>query len=214
MGVLLPNFGNATYCSAGQLSPLLNDPYYRTIGLGTRIFLGGTSGYVAWPGTQHKPTVDRSPGGTPIGPGGTLALIGDLKAMSSKYIRGARFQRYGVSMYVGVGIPIPVLDEEMAAFTGVSDAEIFTSIFDYSQPTRARDPLGSVSYAELRSGSIQVGGKKVMCAPLSSYKVARQIAGELKDWIKTGQFTLSNPVEPLPTEGVFKPLEIRDGEGI
>jgi len=214
MGVLLPKFGNATYCSAGQLSPLLNDPYYRTIGLGTRIFLGGARGYVAWQGTQHKPTVDRSPGGTPIGPGGTLTLIGDLKEMDSQFIRGARFHRYGVSLYVGVGIPIPVLDEEMAAYTGASDADIFTSIFDYSQPTRARDSLGTVSYAELRSGSIQIDGKNVMSAPLSSYKVARRIAGELKAWIEAGEFALSKPVEPLPSEGTFKPLEIRDGEGI
>jgi len=53
-----------------------------------------------------------------------------------------------------------------------------------------------------------------MCAPLSSYKVARQIAAELKGWIESGEFTLSSPVEPLPAEGVFKPLEIRDREGI
>lgn len=214
MGVLLPKYGNATYCSAGQLSPLLNDPYYRTIGLGTRIFLGGTSGYVAWTGTQHKPTVERSPGGTPVGPAGTLALIGDLKTMDSRYMRGARFHRYGVSMYVGVGIPIPVLDEEMAAFTGVSEADIVTSIFDYSQPTRARDPLGRVSYAELRSGTININGKKVQCAPLSSYRVAREIATTLKQWIEEGQFLLSVPVEHLPTEGTVQPLEVRDGEGI
>ena len=43
MGTLKPMAANANYCSAGQLSPLLNDPYYRTIGLGTRIFLGGGS---------------------------------------------------------------------------------------------------------------------------------------------------------------------------
>lgn len=214
MGVLLPNHGNATYCSAGQLSPLLNDPLYRTIGLGTRVFLGGAHGYVAWPGTQHKPSVERSPGGTPLGPAGTLALIGDLKEMDSRFIRGARFHRYGVSMYVGVGIPIPILDEEMAAYAGVSDAEIQTTIFDYSQPTRSRDPLGRVSYAELRSGSIELKGRKVPCAPLSSYKVARQIAGALKGWIREGKFLLSAPVEPLPAEGTVLPLEIRDGEGI
>jgi uncharacterized protein (DUF39 family) len=214
MGVLLPNYGNATYCSAGQLSPLLNDPYYRTVGLGTRIFFGGAQGYVAWQGTQHKPTVERSPGGAPVGPAGTLALIGDLKEMDSRFIRGARFHRYGVSMYVGVGIPIPILDEEMAAYTGVSDGELVTSIFDYSQPTRARDPLGTVSYAELRSGTIDINGKKVLSAPLSSYKVAREIAGTLKNWISEGKFVLSTPVEPLPTEGTVQPLEIRDGEGI
>jgi uncharacterized protein (DUF39 family) len=134
--------------------------------------------------------------------------------MDSRFIRGARFHRYGVSLYVGVGIPIPVLDEEMAAYTGVADSDIFTSIFDYSQPTRAREPLGAVSYSELRSGSIEIAGKKVISAPLSSYKVARSIAEELKAWIKAGEFALSRPVEPLPSEGTFKPLEIRDGEGI
>lgn len=214
MGVLLPEYGNATYCSAGQLNPLLNDPFYRTVGVGTRVFLGGAAGYVAWHGTQHRPTCERSPGGTPAGPAGTLALIGDLKQMDSRFLRGARFHRYGVSMYVGVGIPIPVLDEEMAAFTGVSDSEIFTSIFDYSQQSRAREPLGRVSYAELRSGSIQIRGKKVHTAPLSSYRMARQIAETLKAWIEGGRFLLSSPVEPLPAEGTFLPLEIRDEEGI
>ena len=54
MGTLLPSFGNATYSTSGELSPLLNDPYYRTVGIGTKIFLGGGDGYVAWEGTQHN----------------------------------------------------------------------------------------------------------------------------------------------------------------
>jgi uncharacterized protein (DUF39 family) len=214
MGVLLPKYGNATYCSAGQLSPLLNDPYYRTIGLGTRIFLGGGEGFVSWQGTQHKPTVERSPGGTPVGPAGALALIGDLKRMDRRFLRGARFHRYGVSLYVGVGIPIPILDEEMAAFTGVADGDIETSVFDYSQPVRARQPLGRVNYGELRKGTIEIDGRNVGCAPLSSYKVAREIAGILKGWIEEGKFLLSAPVEPLPAEGGVLPLEVRSKEGI
>ena len=214
MGVLLPNYGNATYCSAGQLNPLLNDPFYRTIGVGTRIFLGGATGYVAWQGTQHKPSVERLPNGTPVGPAGTLALIGDLKKMDSRFLRGARFVRYGASLYVGVGIPIPILDEEMAVFTGVSDEEIETNIFDYSQPTRSRDTLGRVNYGQLRSGSIEINGKKVLAAPLSSYKVAREIAETLKGWIKSGEFLLSEPVELLPSEGTLNTLDIRDEEGI
>jgi uncharacterized protein (DUF39 family) len=214
MGVLLPNFGNATYCSAGQLSPLLNDPLYRTIGLGTRIFLGGAAGYVAWEGTQHKPTVERSPGGTPVGPAASLALIGDLKQMDSRFIRGARFHRYGVSLYVGVGIPIPILDEEMAAYTGVADADIVTSIFDYSQQSRSRDPLGRIDYERLRSGSIKIGEKKVPTAPLSSYKVARRIAQTLKAWITESKFALTEPLQPLPSEGTVLPLDVRTEEGI
>ncbi len=65
MGVLKPKMGNVNYCSAGQLSPLFNDPYYKTIGIGTRIFLGGGTGYVAWQGTQHNPTVPRTEKGVP-----------------------------------------------------------------------------------------------------------------------------------------------------
>ena len=67
MGILKPRLGNANYCSAGQLSPLLNDPYYKTIGIGTRIFLGGGTGFVAWQGTQHNPTVPRTDKGVPMG---------------------------------------------------------------------------------------------------------------------------------------------------
>ncbi|MDD2235543.1 MAG: homocysteine biosynthesis protein, partial [Desulfitobacteriaceae bacterium] len=89
MGTLLPQFGNVTYCTSGQLSPLLNDPEYRTIGIGTRVFLGGTQGYVAYQGTQHDPGQERMPNGTPVSMAGTLSLIGDMKKMSAKYIRAA-----------------------------------------------------------------------------------------------------------------------------
>lgn len=207
MGILLPNFGNATYCTTGQLSPLLNDPEYRTIGIGTRMFLGGTTGYVAWQGTQHNPSQNRLPNGVPVSAAGTLALIGDLKKMSRRYIRAARIARYGVSLFVGIGIPIPVLDEDMARFTGVSDAEIKATIFDYGIPSRSRPSFGQVSYRELRSGFIEISNRRVPTAPLSSYARAREIAIELKTWIKRGSFLLSAPLEPLPHEGRPKPLD-------
>ena len=65
MGILRPRCANANYCSAGQLSPLLNDPYFRTIGVGTRIFLGGGEGFVSFYGTQHNPTPKRTAKGVP-----------------------------------------------------------------------------------------------------------------------------------------------------
>ncbi|NLM51551.1 MAG: hypothetical protein GX197_01845 [Firmicutes bacterium] len=201
MGILKPNLGNANYCSAGQLSPLLNDPLYRTIGIGTRVFLGGGIGYVAWQGTQHNPNVPRTENGVPRGGAGTLALIGDLKQMTTKYLRGVSFLGYGVSMQVGVGIPIPILDEQMLRHTAVTDAEIFAPIVDYSEayPQGTGGSLGEVSYAELKSGKIMVQGKEVPTAPLSSYPKAREIAELLKAWIKKGDFTLTEPVAPLPT---------------
>lgn len=195
MGILLPNFGNVTYCTSGHLSPLLNDPEYRTIGIGTRVFLGGAHGYVAYEGTQHDPGQERMANGTPTNLAGTLALIGDLKQMSSKYVRAAVYEKYGVTLFVGVGIPIPVLDEDMAMKTGVSDKDIFTEIVDKSGQTSF---CQRVSYQELRSGFVTINGRNVPTAPLSSMKVAREIAQNLKQQIQKGQFLLTNPVEALP----------------
>ncbi len=200
MGILRPGIGNANYCSAGQRSPLLKDPEYRTIGLGTRIFLGGAVGYVWWEGTQHHPSAPRSDLGAPKSPAGTLAVTGDLKEMSHEYLRGASFTGYGVTLAVGIGVPIPILDERLARQAGASDKELTAKVVDYSTdyPNASGDgPLGEVSYAELKSGSITVGGKEVPTAGLSSYAKAKKIAGELKSWIESGKFLLSEKLAPI-----------------
>ena len=197
MGALKPNMGNANYCSAGQLSPMLNDPYYRTLGLGTRIFLGGAQGFITWHGTQHKPEVPRLPNGTPRSPAGTLMLMGDLKEMSPRWLMGASILGYGCSLMVGVGIPIPILDEEMAMFTAISDEDIVTQVKDYSF-TR-QEPICEVSYARLKSGSIGIEGREIPTVPLSSYVRAKEIAEILKKWIEKGEFILGEPQNMLPT---------------
>lgn len=200
MGVLKPRLNNANYCSAGQLSPLLNDPKYRTIGIGTRLFLGGGIGYVAWYGTQHNPNVPRSPEGIPRAGAGTLAVIGDAKQMSSEFIKGASFIGYGATMFVGIGIPIPIIDEEMAYFTSRSDEDFWAQVVDYGNDYPNREPksLGEVNYAQLKSGAIMLDGKEIPTFPISSYSKATTIATTLKEWILSSRFLLTNPVEPLP----------------
>lgn len=195
MGTLKPKFGNANYCNAGQLSPLFNDPCYRTIGLGSRIFLGGGVGYVTWQGTQHRPDVERAANGTPVRPAGTLWVMGDLKQMSARWLVGVSIQGYGCSLAVGLGVPIPILDEEMARFTGVSDEELFTQVVDYGAdyPNGRSDSLAQVSYAQLKSGTITLNGRSVPTVPLSSTVRAREIADTLKQWIQKGQFLLGEP---------------------
>lgn len=200
MGILQPNMANAYYSSAGQLSPLMNDPLYRTIGLGTRIFLGGAEGYVFWHGTQHNPAARRGDNGVPVEGAGTLAVVGDMKQMSTDWIRGVSVVGYGVSLAVGIGIPIPILDEEMARYTAVRDEEIFAQVVDYSYdyPNNVSGSLAEVSYAELKSGQITVDGRQVAVAGLSSYAKARQIADNLKARISDGAFLLTEPVAALP----------------
>lgn len=211
MGTLKPGMANANYCSAGQLSPLLKDPLYKTIGIGSRIFLGGGIGYVAWQGTQFNPTVPRGENGVPKRPAGTLAVIGDLKQMNARFLKGMSFLGYGTTLGVGIGVPIPVLSEEILRRALARDSEIFAPVVDYSSvyPNRGPEVIAEVSYAELRSGFITVNGRKIPTASLSSLSRAREIAGTLKDWITRGSFLLTEPVSPLPAadSGItLKPL--------
>jgi len=201
MGVLKPNASNANYCSAGQLSPLLNDPYYKTIGIGTRIFLGGGQGFVVGPGTQHNPSVPRSENGVVKEGAGTLMVTGDLKQMSPEWLVGVSMQGYGCSLAVGLGVPIPIINEEMALFTAVKDEDIYTQIIDYGSdyPNGVSRSLGEVNYKQLKSGFIEFRGKKIPTVPISSYSRAREIALILKEWIQKGEFILGEPQQLLPS---------------
>jgi uncharacterized protein (DUF39 family) len=200
LGVLRPKLGNANYSSAGALSPLLNDPYFKTIGLGTRIFLGGGVGYVIWHGTQHNPKVSRGEKGTPTVPSGTLSVMGEMKGMSPRFVVGVSLTGYGCSLMVGLGIPIPILNEEMAYHASIADEEITAPIVDYSVdfPQATGEILGTVDYASLNSGTIEFEGQTIQTAPLSSRIRAREIAETLKKWIEKGSFTLTEPQVPLP----------------
>jgi len=200
MGTLKPKAGNANYSTSGQLSPLFNDPYYKTIGLGTRIFLGGGEGYVTWHGTQHNPKAERTEKGIPKTPAGTLWVMGDLKQMTAKWIVGVSMLGYGVSLAVGLGVPIPILNEEMAQYTAVSDRDIPVQIVDYGNdyPNGIKKNYGFVTYEELKSGVIQFNGKDIPTVPLSSVAKAREIATILKDWIQNGEFILGEPQFTLP----------------
>ncbi len=196
MGTLLPNLRNATYSTSGELSPLLNDPEFRTIGLGTRIFLGGTQGFVVWPGTQFHTTRPKNELGLPVTNAATIAVMGNLKEMSSEYLHAAYLDKYGVSLFVGIGIPIPILDAEMARRVSVNNSQIETSVLDYG--TVGTPKLGQVTYEELQSGTIKVKGKNIRTAPVASLAKARKIANELREWLQKGEFEVSKPVQMFP----------------
>ncbi|NCC24980.1 MAG: hypothetical protein EOM25_07245 [Deltaproteobacteria bacterium] len=199
MGPLRPRMGNANFATAGELSPLFNDPFFRTIGLGTRIFLGGGIGYVLGSGTQHDPRPKRNARGIPLSGSGTLMVKGDLKGMNPRYLRGVSLVGYGVSLAVGLGIPIPILDEDMAWFTGVSDEDIEMPVIDYGNDYQLGNakPLAHVTFAALKSGSIEVENKNVPAVPVTSHSISLEIADSLKSWIDQGQFLLTEAQEPI-----------------
>jgi uncharacterized protein (DUF39 family) len=212
LGLLRPDMGNLTYSSAGQLSPLLNDPLYRTIGVGTRVWLAGAQGHVYAEGTQHSPTCDRGDNDVPREGAGTLALTGNMKEMDPKFVRGVSLMGYGVSLAVGVGIPIPILSAEILRYTTVRDRDIYAPVIDYSgdYPQRTGKVLTHLSYEELKGGEVTVQGRRVPVGSMSSYPRALEIAHILQDEIRRGEFLLSRPLRPLPARGSMGSLKVRD----
>jgi len=183
MGTLLPETGNVSFSGAGTLSPLANDPKYRVTGNGVPIFLCGGQGMIVGPGTQTNPA----------GGFATLMTTGDMKTMSPDYLRAATFHGYGVSMFLGLGVPIPVLDIDIVKSTAVRDEDITTSIVDYGVPSNKRPLIRKVNYAELRSGRIEINGEEVKTSSMSSYRKARMVAEDLKGWIESSRMELALP---------------------
>ncbi|MDJ0593303.1 MAG: homocysteine biosynthesis protein [Pleurocapsa sp. MO_226.B13] len=207
LGPLQPRLSNAVYSNSGAISPLLNDPDLNLVGIGSKIFLGGGIGYIAWEGTQHFPLQKRLPNRTPIGPAATVALIGDAKQMNANWVRGCYFKNYGPSLMLGVGIALPVLTEKVIHNCAVADREIVAPVIDFSIPRRVRPTFGLVSYEQLQKGRVTIDGKSVRVAPLASKYRSLQVARELKQWIESGKFTLTEPVTPLPSDRTFMPQD-------
>lgn len=203
LGPLQPRLANAVYSNPGAISPLLNDPDLELIGIGTKVFLGGGIGYVAWEGTQHFPLQKRLPNRTPIGPAATVALIGDAKQMNPRWVRGCYLHNYGPSLMLGVGVPLPVLQEEVVHHCAIQDKEIVAPVMDFSIPRRVRPTFGLVTYEQLKSGRITIEGKSVRVAPLASIYLSRQVAEELKQRITAGKFTLTEPVATIARDRSF-----------
>ncbi|MGA2122193.1 MAG: homocysteine biosynthesis protein [Methanoregula sp.] len=196
MGTLLPGCGNITFSGAGVLNPISNDPKFRLIGSGVPIFLCGAPGMVIGEGTQHSPA----------GGFGTLMVTGDLKQMSPEYLRAATMSGYGVTLYVGLGVPLPVLDIDVVRATAVRDQDISVDILDYGIPSRSRPAMRKVTYAELRSGTVELNGEEVRTSSLSSFRRARKVALELKEWVEKGNMQLALPTRAIDPHKTARPM--------
>ncbi len=196
MGMLLPHGGNIAYSGSGVLNPISNDPKFRLIGSGVPIFLGGAIGTVVGEGTQHSPA----------GAFGTLMTCGDMKQMSNTFVSAATMHGYGVTLYLGVGVPLPIIDIESVRSTAVTDRDISVDILDYGVPSSNRPSIRKVTYEELKSGMITINGEDVRTSPLSSLKRARIVADTLKDWVKAGKMQLTLPAVRINPDKAGKPM--------
>jgi uncharacterized protein (DUF39 family) len=135
-----------------------------------------------------------------------------MKQMAKEFVRGVSFRGYGISLSLGVGIPIPILNEDILKRTCVRDRDIFAPIVDYSHeyPQNTGKVVGHANYEQLRTGQIEVEGKKVSVGSLSSYHKALKIANILADEIRRGDFRLVEPAEYLAKDTKMKPLLKRE----
>lgn len=147
-----------------------------------------------------------------MGGAGTLALTADMKHMNPEFVRGVSLRGYGVSLALGVGIPIPILNADILKRTCIRDRDILAPVVDYSRdyPQKTGRVIAYVSYEQLRSGEIEIEGKKIAVGSLSSYHKALKIANLLADEIRRGDFLLSPPLACLPKDTAMKPLVIRE----
>lgn len=209
MGTLISKLENSTYNSSSYLNPLINDPFCRTIGVGTKIWVGGGAGYVTGHGSNHNPRQKRNEYGIPIGPSITLSVIADISLMKPKWVRGGYLKSFGPVIYIGIGFPIPILNEEIASNITISDDKIHTTIVDFSIPRRAKPTFGQCTYQELRSTTVVINKKPTLAAPLSSMAYAVEICNLLKEEILEKRFFLTDLVEPIKMDNELKKLGSR-----
>ena len=212
MGTLIGNLENSTFNSSSYLNPLMNDPYANLIGIGTKIWIAGTAGFIAGPGSHHNPLQKRNEHGLPIGPGIILSAVADIESMNSKWIRGGFIKSYGPVLYIFLLFPLPVLNEEAAKYISVTDDKIHSTIVDFSIPRRTKPTFGQCTYSELRTSTVIINKKPTLSAPLSSMAMAIEICNELKDTILQKNFLLSEKILPVDLNTEPKKLNSRLGE--
>ena len=214
MGTLIGKLENSTYNSSSFLNPLINDPYADLIGIGTKIWIAGSNGVITGHGSNHNPLQKRNEHGIPIGPGITLSAIANIESMHSKWVRGGYIKSYGPVLYIGIGVPIPVLNEEIAKHISISDENIYSTIVDFSIPRRTKPIFGQCSYNELRTSTVMINKKPTLSAPLSSIAMAIEICNELKNTILKKDFLLSEKIIPVNLNLEPKKLDSRLMESV
>lgn len=212
MGTLIGKLENSTFNSSSYLNPLMNDPYANLIGMGTKIWIAGTAGLIVGHGSHHNPLQKRNEHGLPIGQGIILSAVADIESMNSKWIRGGFIKSYGPVLYIGIGVPLPVLNEEAAKYISVTDDKIHSTIVDFSIPRRTKPTFGQCTYSELRTSTVIINKKPTLSAPLSSMAMAIEICNELKDTILQKNFLLSEKILPVDLNTEPKKLNSRLGE--
>ena len=207
-GALLGPLVNALYTCPGAGSIGLTMPGLSLLGPGSPVLVAGATGWVMGSGRGHQPQPRRQTSGHALSPGASAAVSVDLHALDPRWIRACFFEGHGSALLVAIAAPVPLLDATAALQAAAGPAELQAPVLDLAIPRRIKPALGAVSYAALESGSFQLEGRQLRCAPAHSPRLAQSLAEELAVRLREGRFPLRLPAVPLASRPSLVPLDL------
>ena len=206
-GPLLGPFGNALWTAGGAGSIGLTMPALAQLGPGSPVLVAGAVGWVVGSGSGHQPQPRRQSSGHARSPGAVAAVAVDLHALEPGWLRPCFFEAQGSALLVPIAAPVALTDAATALQAAAADGQLEAPVLDLSVPRRLKPGFGSVTYAALRSGRIEVEGRELRTAPAHSPRLAEAIARELVRRLEEDAFPLRLPVLPLSPRPALLPLE-------
>jgi L-aspartate semialdehyde sulfurtransferase len=206
-GPLLGPHHTALYSCGGAGSIGLTMPGLTLLGPGSPVLVAGAIGWVMGAGSGHQPGVGRQASGHALSPGAVAAVAVDLHDLSPRWLRPCYLEGHGTALLVAIAAPVPLLDGATARRAAAGPNQLQAPVLDLAIPRRVKPALGSVSYADLASGAVAVGGQRLRCAPAHSPRLAAEISAELVERLEQNRFPLRLPAAPLGQRGTLQPLE-------
>jgi uncharacterized protein (DUF39 family) len=206
-GSLLGPFANALYTAGGAGSIGLAMPGLAQLGPGSPLLVAGAIGWVMGSGSAHQSRARRLEGGQARTPGAVAAVSVDLHELEGGWLRPCFFEGHGSALLVPIAAPIALLDGVIARQAATGDAQLEAPVLDVAIPRRIKPSFGSVSYARLKSGEIELEGRRIRSAPAHSPRLAEAIGRELAQRLQDGTFPLRPPLRPLTSRASLIPLD-------
>lgn len=206
-GPVLGPLATALYSCGGAGSIGLTMPGLSLLGPGSPVLVAGAIGWVSGAGSGHQPQARRQASGHALSPGACAALTVDLHELQPRWLRATQTEWEGTGLLVAMAAPVPLINLAVAEQAAAGDGELQAPVLDFGIPRRVRPSFGRVSYAALRSGSLQLQDRRVTCAPGHSPRLAEEIGAELADRLRQGRFPIRLPLQPLTARPALLPLD-------
>jgi len=135
-----------TFSGCGAMNPFQNDPDADVLGVGTKILVNGSEGYIFGPGTRNDKLKPN------------MQTIADFKGMKPEYM-GAFETSYGLENICSIAVPIPILNEKVFKQLLKSDSEVPLVILNVV----GRNKMGQISYGDVWDNNFFVSFEPDIC---------------------------------------------------